>query len=163
MTQPSRRAVLLGALSALAASPAFAQVSGFGTIEVDVRPLQARGVGPAAELLRQVIGAEARTIFADRLVRGGPRLVVVLNTLQMAAYAGGGSGGTFRSGGGGGNDYLDGEALVLGPRGEILRRVPQLFAQPADAGGAWFDPESERRRVIQLGRNYTAWLRRTLG
>ncbi len=161
MTHPSRRAVVLGALSALAASPAPAQVPGFGTIEVDVRPLQARGVGPAAELLRQVIGTEARTIFADRLVRGGPRLVVVLNTLQMTAYAGEGS-GRF-SGAGGGNDYLDGEALVLGPRGEILRRVPQLFAQPANAGGAWFDPESERRRVIQLGRNYTAWLRRTLG
>jgi hypothetical protein len=162
MSHPSRRALLLGALSALAASPALAQAQGFGGVEVDVRPLQARGAGAAAGLLREVIAAEARTVFADRIVRGGPRLVVVLNTLQMSAYAGDGE-NNFRGGGGGSNDYLDGEALVLGPRGEVLRRVPQLFVQPANAGGAWFDPESERRRVIQLGRNYTAWLRRTLG
>jgi hypothetical protein len=161
MTSLSRRSVLAGALGALAAGPALAQAPGFGGIEVDVRPLAAKGGGLAADLLRQVVTQEARAVFADRIARGGPRLVIVLTSLQMTAYAGEGSG---RWGGaGGGSDYLDGEALLLGARGEVLSRTPQLFAQPANAGGAWFDPDSERRRVVMLGRNYVAWLRRTLG
>lgn len=158
MAHLDRRALIAGALSALAVGPARAQATAFGAIEVDIRPLVARGAGPAAELLREVIGGEARRLFADRIARGGPRLVIVLNTLQMTAYAGEGR-GPF-GGAGGGSDYLDGEALVVGPRGEVLARTPQLFAQPANAGGTWHDPDNERRRVIQLGVNYAAWLRR---
>jgi len=166
MSSLSRRSFILGtaAVAGLAlAPPGLAQVaaSHFSSIEVDVSRLHALGAGPYAEYLRSVLLAETRRVFADRIGRGGPRLVVRLNSVSLASYSGGGAGrfrgGTFHS------DYLDGEALIVDRRGTILARYPQLSAAPAHAVAAWYDPQLDQKRTVALAQHYASWLRRTLG
>lgn len=162
----SRRTLLAAGLAGLApgAPEALAQPTPrparFSSVAVDVRPLLDRGLGAYAERLRGVLQAELRRAFADRLGGAGPRLVVLVKGVSLNAYAGSGARG--RGMGGSVNDYLDGEALFLGPRGEVLGRHPQLSALPASSGGAWYDPESENRRLVALAAHYAGWLRRGL-
>jgi hypothetical protein len=130
-------------------------------VRVDVGPLLVQGGGLQAEALRADLTAALRRNFADRIGGRGPTLVVRIRGLSINPYAGSGSGrGGF--GGGGQSDYLDGEALIVGPRGEVLRRHPQLSATPASFGGAWYDPDSERRRLAAIAEHYAAWLARSL-
>ena len=91
----------------------------------------------------------------------GPCCVVRIKGLSINPYAGG-DGGRGRLGGGTQSDYLDGEALLIGRRGEVLARHPQLSAVPSSSGGAWYDPASERRRVTAIAQHYAGWLRRAL-
>lgn len=139
---------------------------------VDVDRLLALSLGPTAELVRSAMTAELQSVFAGRL--GGQRLVVRLTGLSLGAYVGGGGGsggggtgggggGGGRGGGGGETDYLEGEALLLGPSGEILARYPQLLALPSSSGGAWYQPGNEQLRVVILARYYAQWLRRSIG
>jgi hypothetical protein len=170
MTFLSRRSFFLGT-AALAAtgltSPASAQFAPapaswqFSSVTVDVDRLHALGLGAYAEFIRAAVLAETRRAFADRLGRGGPRLVVRITGIQLSSYSGNG-GGRF-GGGGTPSDYLEGEALIVGPRGEVLARYPQLSATPASSGGAWYDLQSERRRALYLAQHYVSWLRRTIG
>ncbi|BAU89738.1 hypothetical protein MPPM_1133 [Methylorubrum populi] len=155
-------AALIGLLAGIAPAPAQA-FDRFGSIAVDVRPLQAYARGPQTEALRVDLTEALRRSFADRMVRGGPTLVVRVSGLSLNPYVGGegfGRGGSL--GGGGTTDHLDGEALLVGRGGEILARHPQLSALPASSGGAWYDPASERRRVAALAEHYAQWLRRQL-
>ncbi|MFE1601016.1 hypothetical protein [Methylobacterium sp. ID0610] len=134
----------------------------FSAVRVDVGPLRARGLDGFAETVAGDLRAALARNFADRVGGPGPVLVVRVTGVSLNAYAG--SDGRFGRGGGATNtDYLDGEALVLGRRGEVLLRHPQLSATPASSGGAWYDPESERRRVSALAEHYAWWLRRGLG
>jgi hypothetical protein len=128
-------------------------------IRVDVQRLIAQGGGAQAADLRDALLAALRTEFADRLGGGGPVLVVRITGLTMNPYVGG-EGGRGRLGGGSQSDYLDGEALLVGRRGEILARHPQLSALPSSSGGAWYDADSERRRVTAIAGHYAGWLRR---
>lgn len=128
-------------------------------VRVDIRPFLAQGGGLQAEALRGDLVAALRSSFADRIGGSGPSLVVVVRSLSLTAYVGSES---RRFGGGGQTDYLDGEALLVGRRGEILARHPQLSALPASSGGAWYDPDSERRRVTAIAEHYAQWLRRAL-
>ena len=130
-------------------------------VRVDVQPLIAQGAGGQALALREDLLAALRTEFADQLGRRGPVLVVRIKGLSIGPYVGG-EGGRGRFGGGAQSDYLDGEALLVGQRGEILARHPQLSATPASSGGAWYDAESERRRVTAVAQHYAGWLRRAL-
>ncbi len=166
----SRRSFLAGAAafaSAAMAGPAWAQFASapaawqFSSVTVDVDRLHALGLGAYAEFVRAAVLAETRRAFADRLGRGGPRLVVRITGVQLSSYSG--SGGGRLGGGGTPSDYLQGEALIVAPRGEILARYPQLSATPASSGGPWYDLQSERRRAIYLAQHYAAWLRRTIG
>lgn len=161
-------ATLLGAAS-LAPDPAAARpragaVQASSGIEVDVSRLRALGLGPVAE----VIGAAvADALRAEAGERGyGGRLVVRLTALSLNAYAGSNSGGGGGFGGGSGGsgadyDYLEGEILVVGPRGEILSQRPQLSAVPASSGGAYYLPGAEKRRVIAVAQHFAAWARRS--
>ena len=161
----SRRSFVSGAAAAAGtalAGSAIAQ-SGpwqFSSVTVDVQPLHARGLSGYAEFIRGALLAETRRAFADRLGRGGPRLVVRITGVQLSSY---GSGGGDRYGGSISSDYLEGEALVVGPRGEILARYPQLSATPASASSSWYEPQSEQRRTLYLAQHYASWLRRTIG
>ena len=131
-------------------------------MRVDVGPMIAQGNGLQAEALRGELLAALQRSFADRLGGKGTSLVVRVRGLSLSPYAGsqGGRGGF--GGGGGPNDYLDGEALVVARDGRVLARHPQLSALPSSSGGAWYDPDSERRRVAAIAEHYAQWLRRTL-
>jgi hypothetical protein len=167
MRRPMRWLGGLGLLGLLAlAAPAFAEglpdlggerLSG---IRVDVGPLLARGDGLRAQALQADLTRALAAEFADVSGGRGPTLVVRLNSLSMNPYVG----NQGRSGFGGSmdSDYLDGEALLIGRRGEVLARHPQLSVVPASSGGAWYDPESERRRVTAIAAHYAGWLRRAL-
>ncbi|WP_246682719.1 hypothetical protein [Methylobacterium sp. WL9] len=141
-------------------------VPGFGriaSVRVDVRPMLALGGGAQAEALRADLTASLRQTFADRIGGRGPSLVVVVRSLSLNAYAGGqGDGGRGGLGGGGSNDYLDGEALLVGADGQVLARHPQLSVLPSSSGGAWYDPASERRRIAAIAEQYAQWLVRML-
>jgi hypothetical protein len=170
MTNLSRRAFLGGA-TALVAMPAAAQTAGiapgtrFSSVAVDVGPLHARRLGDYAEFIRRSLTTELQRAFADRLGGPGPRLVVVVTGVSLNPYVGGGTGGRWGRGSGGGgldSDYLEGEALVVGSRGEVLARHPQVSATPATMGGAWYDPTSEQKRTAYLAWHYAQWLRRAI-
>jgi hypothetical protein len=135
----------------------------FSSVVADVSALRSREVGPMADLLQQVLTAELRKEFAGRLGGPAPRLLVRITGVSLNAYAGSGSGGgRWGLGSGTNNDYLEGEALVVGRRGEILARYPQLSAVPASSGGAWYLPDSEQRRVVALAQHFAGWLTRTV-
>ncbi|MHC2021271.1 hypothetical protein [Methylobacterium sp. CM6247] len=159
-----RAAIGIAALLAMAA-PTLAQgLSSFGTsrlstIRVDVGPLLAQGGGAPAEALRGDLLTALNQEFADRLGGTGPVLVVRIKSLSLRPYTGS-EGGRSGFGGGSQSDYLDGEALLVGRRGEVLARHPQLSALPSSSGGAWYDMDSERRRVAAIARHYAGWLRR---
>jgi len=153
----------LGTVPARAQEASFAALSGgvYSDIRVDVRPLLAQGYGGQAEALRADLTAALRRSFAGRVGGRGPALVVVVNALSLRSFAGSqGSRGGF--GGGGQNDYMDGEALLIGRGGAVLARHPQLTATPSSYSGAWYDPASERRRVTAVADIYAEWLRRAL-
>lgn len=156
-----RRSVLAGLFVSALGAPALAQDAGpgaFSSILVDVGPLRAKGLGPYADAVRAAMQAELSRAYADRLGRHGPRLVVRIDAISLRSYAGREGGRWF--GGGTQNDYLEGEALVVGPGGEVLIRHPQLSALPSNSGGAWYDPDSERRRLAALAAHFAGWLRR---
>ncbi len=168
MPSLSRRTFLLGAAAFAGSSltgPALAQFASapaagqFSSVAVDVSRLHALGLGPYAEFVRAALLAETRRVFADRLGRGGPRLVVRITGIHLASFASGGGGRL----GGPDTESLDGEALIVGPRGEILARYPQLSAVSASSTGPWYSPDTQRRRTIYLAQHYAGWLRRTLG
>ena len=158
------RLVALVLLPAALAGSALAQTApGFGhvsSVRVDIGPLLAQGAGLQAEALRGDLTAALQKSLADRIGGTGPSLVVRISGLSMRPYAGS-EGGRFY-GGGTQNDYLEGEALLVGRKGEVLARHPQLSALPSSYGGAWYDPESERRRVGAIAEHYAEWLRRSL-
>lgn len=171
MAEFVRRAVLAGSLATLAcawvgqapAQPFPGRAPGrFSSVAVDVSVIRAQDIGPTSDLLQRALTAELQREFAGRLGGPGPRLVVRITGISLNAYAGSDRGG--RSGGGSATntDYLEGEALVVGRRGEILARYPQLSAVPASSGGAWYLPQSEPRRVVALAQHFAGWLTRTI-
>ena len=131
---------------------------GFSSFVVDAGPLRAKGLGPFADLVADAALDALRRSFADRVDPRGPRLVVRLTNVFLTTSTGGG-GDRWWGGGGGGSDSLEGEALAVGPRGEILARKPQLAALPARRPS--YDPD-EPGRAVALAQHYVGWLRRSL-
>lgn len=154
---------LAGIVAAIVIGLACPAASGerFGAVRVDVAPMIAQGNGLQAEALRGELLAALQRSFADRLGGSGTSLVVRVRSLSLSPYAGS-QGGRGSLGGGGPNDYLDGEALLVARDGRVLARHPQLSALPSSSGGAWYDPDSERRRVAAIAEHYAQWLRRML-
>lgn len=168
MSPSSRRFFLkglacLGGLSAAGLPSAVAQAQAFpqyfSSFAVDVSALKAKGLGPFADLVAAATLDELRRSFADRVDPRGPRLVVYLTSVFLTSSPGGG-GGNWRWGGdGGGSDALEGEALAVGPRGEILARHPMLATLAAR--GVARDPR-EQERAVEVSQHYVRWLRRQL-
>ncbi len=144
----------------LAHVPARAQTfpQAFSSFSVDVSPLKAKGLGPFADLVGQAALDELHRSFADRIDRRGPRFVLVITDVFMTAFTDGGS-WRGRGGGGSGHDGMDGEALAIGPKGEILARHPQHAV--LDVARRSTEPD-EPGRAVALAQHYVRWLRRRL-
>lgn len=151
--------ILCGLVAPPARADDFPPTAQFSDVRVDVRPLLAKGAGVQAEALAADLTASLRKTFADRLSGRGPALVVVVSGLSLRAYVGG-EGRLF--GGGGQNDYLEGDALLVGAKGRVLGRRHQLTATPSSYGGAWYDPRFEERRLTAIADIYAQWLARDL-
>lgn len=150
---------LLCGIGGVALADDFPPTPVFSDVRVDVRPLLAKGGGLQTEALAADLTAALRRNFAGRIGGSGPRLVVVITGLSLRDYVGNGSRFSL---GGTQSDYLEGDALLVGRRGEVLGRYHQLSATPASYGGAWYDPASERRRVAVVADIYAQWLARDL-
>ncbi|MBP1179101.1 hypothetical protein [Methylobacterium sp. PvR107] len=152
--------LLLGAVAGSAAASDFPATSVFSDVRVDVRPLRDKGAGLQAEALADDLTAALRKNFSGRIGGRGPRLVVVVTSLSLRPFAGAGAqrgfGGNFQT------DYMEGEALLVGPKGQVLGRYPQMTATPSSYGGAWYDPQFEPRRLAAIADIYAQWLARDL-
>ncbi len=164
----SRRSFLTGLAGASAAGAgllapvsAHAQAfpAGFSSFSVDVRPLKAKGLGPFADLVGQAALDQLHRSFADRVDPRGPRFVLVITGIFLTAFPDNGTGWRRHGGGGGGSDGMDGEALAIGPRGEILARHPQHAARDPDTSS--LNP-NEQGRAVAMAQHYVWWLRRRL-
>jgi hypothetical protein len=131
----------------------------FSAVVVDVTHLRDIGLGPFADVIGAAMTDELRTVFADRMNRNGPRLVVVVTGLFLASLPDSGGGNYRNEGSSRTPDSIDGEALVVGRRGEILARFPQHNNLIA-TGVSWQDPLNEQKRAAAVARNYAQWLRR---
>jgi hypothetical protein len=161
----TRRHVLT-ALATGAATPALGQFGSglpfpqaFSSFAVDVSVLRAKGLGPFADLVAAATLDELRRAFADRVDPRGPRLVVRLTGIFLTTALGGGGDRWWGGGSGGGSDSLEGEALAVGPRGEILARHPQLAV--LDVRRSSVNPD-EPGRAVAVAQHYVRWLRRRL-
>ncbi|MCG7391822.1 hypothetical protein MHY87_02745 [Microvirga sp. ACRRW] len=163
----SRRSFIMGLACSgfagaglLAHAPAWAQTfpQAFSSFSVDIRPLKAKGLGPFADLVGQAALDELYRSFADRIDRRGPRFMLVITDIYMTPFT---DGGSWRDlgGGGSGSDGMDGEALALGPKGEILARHPQHAV--LDVARRSTEPD-EPGRAVALAQHYVRWLRRRL-
>ncbi|MEJ1156996.1 hypothetical protein [Prosthecomicrobium sp. N25] len=157
----SRRTLLAGlsTLPLVAAGGASAGPLRIRGIEVDTRPLAAKGVPRYAALTREVALPYARAAFGGDVVndRSAPLLVIEISSIQMIAYAGGSRARD--------DDYsqdtIVGAAVLVGPGGQVLARRPLHATRDPAAGGAWFQvEESERRRLANLCESLVYWLRR---
>jgi len=157
MTTLPRRVFLAscGALAAMRALPALAQPAlTFSSVFVDISLPRAAGLGPMADLVAAAMTDELNRAFADRIVGRGPRLVVRVREVHISFFLRSGTSRDIST------DSIDGEALVVGPRGEILARYPQLAALGAHARAT--EP-NELGRAEAVARHYARWLRRTMG
>lgn len=156
----ARLAVLLAtfAFAGAAAADDFPPTAQFSDVRVDVRPLLAKGAGLQAEALAGDLTTALRKTFDGRIGGRGPGLVVVITGLSLRAYVG----SEGRRVGNQQTDYLEGDALLVGAKGQVLGRHHQLTATPSSTGGAWYAPDFEARRLASIADIYARWLAREL-
>lgn len=130
----------------------------FSSFAVDVSALKAKGLGPFADLVAAAALDELRRSFSDRVDPRGPRLVLRLTSVVLTAFPDGGIGYKGR-GGGSGHDAVEGEALAVGRRGEILASHPMLAVR--DVNTSPLNP-NEQGRAVAVAQHYVRWLRRQI-
>ncbi len=160
-------------LAAATLAPAFvsqsaqAQGAAISAIRVDVAPLARRGwSGPTLAAFERALQGALRSAFAGRMSPAGPTLVVRIDSVALAAYAGADAVAGRGIGGGGGasqNDSIDGELLLVGSGNAVLSRKPLLAVLPSFTSASWRSPDGEVRRVTALASAYAEWARRALG
>lgn len=168
MTSPHSRRTLLKALACAGlagagfAMPARAQSfpQAFSSFSVDVSVLKGKGLGPFADLVGAAALDELHRSFADRVDPRGPRLVLRLTGVTLTAFPDNSSGYRGRGGGGNsGHDAIEGEALAVGRRGEILASHPMLAV--LDVNTSILTP-NEQGRAVAVAQHYVRWLRRQI-
>ena len=93
-------------------------------------------------------------------IDAGPRLIVRITEVDLTAFPDGGGEHWWGGGkGGGGTDSVNGEALAIGPRGELIARHPQLAV--LDVRTSAVTP-NEQGRAVAVAQHYVRWLRREL-
>lgn len=150
-------AVLSGVVVAGVGGPALAQA---GSIRVDTSPLAAAGLGRYSDRVAAAMRAALLQAYGGGL-RGGQTLTVRIDHVQMAAFAGAivedDGGGTAM------HDYMQGEGILRGARGEVLGAYPILASLDASSGGAWYAPDNEEKRLAALSVQFASWMRRYTG
>jgi hypothetical protein len=160
----SRRALLTlagGASLALVSGAAGAQGVGIGAIQVDNRRLLALGGGQPASEMKLLLEAELRRLYAGQMRRGGATLVVTLRSLNLSSN-GGQNGGRHGGGGSGSNDTMETDAMLVGPRNELIAQTSVLSPVGAGIGMRW-TPEIQTQRLQNLAVHNAGWIRRQLG
>jgi hypothetical protein len=134
---------ILTALAASAATP-------ISAIRVDVGPLLKQGWGARAGAIKSAMERELAGLRSAGA--RGATLEVVVTGIHMTSYAGGATGSV-------GNDALESEARVVGPGGVIARYPVRAILSPS-AGGAWYLPDIDQRRIDALVQANVQWVRR---
>lgn len=167
MSPHSRRTILkalacAGLAGAGFATPVHAQgfPQTFSSFSVDVSALKAKGLGPFADLVGAAALDELQRSFADRVDPRGPRLVLRLTSVFLTSSPDNSSGYKGRGGGGNsGHDAVEGEALAVGRKGEILASHPMLAVR--DVNTSILTP-NEQGRAVAVAQHYVRWLRRQI-
>ncbi|CAH1664178.1 hypothetical protein [Chelatococcus asaccharovorans] len=172
MRSVSRRTVTAGVAAALALAfagcvskgdislpPDVAATIRYATITVDVSALQAKGLSDWASLIQQATTAQLTKAFADQrtTAKNGATLQVVITGVTLTSFVGG-DGGDLPMDGGSSNDYLEGDAFVISSTGEILAKKHILLALPAEEAGAWYLPNIDQMRLVNLSKNFARWV-----
>lgn len=165
MSLYSRRSLLKAFACAGLAGAGFAMPAGaqsfpqaFSSFSVDVSVLKDKGLGPFADLVGAAAFDELQRSFADRIDPRGPRLVLRLTSIFLTTSPDGGIGYKGR-GGGSGHDSVEGEALAVGRRGEVLASHPMLAVR--DVNTSTLTP-NEQGRAVAVAQHYVRWLRRQI-
>lgn len=146
------------ALAPLGPSAAGAQAALVGAIRVDATPLAEQGWGAGAALAKAELERALIANLGPAYRRGaGPTLVVTLNSMWLASYAGNGA---KIGSAGSSNDYLNSVATLVDRRGRELARYPIMSTELSSSGGAWHLPGIDQRRILALARNNALWIKR---
>ncbi len=157
---------LAGATLALlppAISSALAQAAPIGSIRVEFARTVTDGWGDNVRLVSAELQRTLTELLGPTFRHGaGNRLVVRVNSIWLASYAGGGGGGK-PSDGGASNDYLESLVTLYDSRGRELENWPIMSTETSGGAGAWYLPDVDQRRLKALARNNAYWIKRYVG
>lgn len=163
----TRRAAL-SALAVAALAPRLAlaapEAARFSAIRIDVAPLRNNGDGDFADWVAAVLPGALRQSFAPYLAPGDRNAPVLVARVDQVYL------GPEHSGGFGGNPVMDaidgiqGEGVVLGPRGQPVASYPLYSAVGADTYiNMPYQLDITRRRVETLAKSFAQWLPGKMG
>jgi hypothetical protein len=154
MSSSFKLGLVAAALVVAAPAPAIAQRH-YSGITVDASRIATADGPTVARNLSRFLHQDLQQSFGDLLTRDrrAPSLLVRLTGLKTPPLP-----DTNDT-----SDYMQGEALVVSPRGGVLARYPMQAALQASYSGAWYLPANERLRLRNLSRSYAYWLRREVG
>ena len=165
----TRRSFLASSFGAAAlaltpgASPASAQAVPIGSVKIAFAPTVSHAWGANIAIVRSELERTLADLLGPTLQRGaGTRLVVSVNSIWLASYAGGGGGGK-PGDGGGSNDYLESTATLYDRSGRAIASYPIMSTELSGGAGAWYRPDVDQRRLRALARNNAYWIKRYLG
>ncbi len=135
----------------------------FSTVKVDSSALASPTTSNLVRELNASLGAELRANFAGDLGGGrkAPLLLVRITGVTMNSTPDFRNGAGHANSGGGGSDYMEGEALIIAPGGQVIQRYPMLSALNTSSSG-WQLPDHERNRLRALCQHYAWWLKRQM-
>lgn len=160
-THNMTRRTVLGAAAALVPGlvtghAARAQgAAAFRAVAVDIAPLLDHGGGNSARTLGNVLLAQMRTTFADRLGGGGALLTARITNLYFSIYDGNED---FAFGH---NDNIEGDGIVSSG-GRVLSTTHILTELPPSFSGAYFTQGIDRIRLDSIAHQFAYWLRREM-
>lgn len=161
----TRRAAL-GAMAALVAAPSLALAAAegarFGAIRIDVGPLRESGNTEYADWVAAVLPAALNQSFGRYLARGdrgAPTLVARVDEVFLGPEH-----STFGNPAADAIDGIQGEAIVLNPRGQQIGSYPLYSAVGANTyQNMPYQLDITRRRVETLAQSFAQWLPGKMG
>lgn len=164
------RRTVLTTLIALAGAPSIAVAAlppgglRFRDIRIDLAPLRASGNGDFADWVAAVLPGALRKSFAAYVApgdRSGDTLVARVDEVIIGPLHSGGFGGSPVSDA---IDGIQGEGIVLGPRGQQIAAYPLYSSVGADTYlNQPYQEDITRRRVQTLALSFAQWLPGQMG